>query len=71
MPTIEIGKVIVHYESFPELGSAVQKNIDRLDTRLKKLDAERKEVRRQRRALKAFLGGRERKPQSRPTPIPA
>lgn len=66
MPTIEIGGVTVHYGAFPELESAVEKNIERLDVRLKKLDTERKALRRQRRALKAFLGGHEKKPAGKP-----
>jgi flagellar biosynthesis chaperone FliJ len=61
MPTLKIGGVSVLYGSFSELGKAVEKAIVTVDSRMKKVDDERKSLRRQRRALKAFLGGREKK----------
>ena len=61
MPTLKVGGVSVLYGSFSELGKAVEKAIVTVDSRMKKVDDERKSLRRQRRALKAFLGGREKK----------
>lgn len=59
MRTFEIGGVKVQYESIEDLGEAVKSAIGAIEARMKKAAEELKKLRRQRRALKTFLGGRE------------